>query len=62
MGKLWTVHAACLSCVAVRQWTGVVPLACPELRAVLLKGQEKDSEELQVVYPLPVRGSVSHRE
>ncbi|TSL47711.1 UDP-N-acetylglucosamine transporter [Bagarius yarrelli] len=51
-----------LDLTEVRQWTGVVPVACPELRAVLLKGQEKASKELQVVYPLPACRSVSHKD
>ncbi|KAG7329812.1 hypothetical protein KOW79_006034 [Hemibagrus wyckioides] len=51
-----------LDLTEVRRWTGVAAVPCPELRAVLLEGREKEGEEVQVVYPLPAHRSVRHRE
>ncbi|KAM9501434.1 tRNA-splicing endonuclease subunit Sen15 isoform 1-T3 [Clarias gariepinus] len=51
-----------LDLTEVRRWTGVVAVSCPELRAVLLEGREKEGEGVQVVYPLPAHRSVSHRD
>ncbi|MCI4377802.1 hypothetical protein PGIGA_G00207620 [Pangasianodon gigas] len=51
-----------LDLTEVRRWTGVVPVPCPELQAVLLEGREKEGEVVQVVYPLRAHRSVSHRD
>ncbi|XP_046707741.1 tRNA-splicing endonuclease subunit Sen15 isoform X2 [Silurus meridionalis] len=51
-----------LDLTEVRRWTSVSAVSCPDLKAVLLEGRERDGEGLRVVFPLPAHRNVSHRD
>ncbi|KAI5612550.1 tRNA-splicing endonuclease subunit Sen15 [Silurus asotus] len=51
-----------LDLTEVRRWTSVSAVPCPDLKAVLLEGRERDGEGLRVVFPLPAHRNVSHRD
>ncbi|XP_062848970.1 tRNA-splicing endonuclease subunit Sen15 [Trichomycterus rosablanca] len=60
--QVYTAFLVYLDLTEGRGWRDVVGVSCPEVRAVLLEGREKEEDALQVVYPLPAHRSVSHRD